>query len=177
MKRNNNCDDPKLNRLNKIFGVGLKGAGISIVLLFLAIFINQKLDGSSIINHSILLKLVGAVFVIMGIAVHLWTAWTLRNWWIKGQLCIVGPFKYFRHPMYAAWITFISFGTALFLNSWVYIVWAILLHPIRKCCRDKALSHCAACNEQPCEKLNKFHEFSPDAKTAFGALLKQLGSV
>ena len=130
MKRNNNFDSPKLNKLNKIFGVGLKGAGISIVLLLLAIFINQKLDGSSIINHSIILKLVGAVFVIMGIAVHLWTAWTLRNWWIKGQLCIVGPFKYFRHPMYAAWITFISFGTALFLNSWVYIVWAILLHPI-----------------------------------------------
>ena len=130
MKRNNNFDSPKLNKLNKIFGVGLKGAGISIVLLLLAIFINQKLDGSSIINHSIILKIVGVVFVIIGIAVHLWTAWTLRNWWIKGQLCIVGPFKYFRHPMYAAWITFISFGTALFLNSWVYIVWAILLHPI-----------------------------------------------
>jgi protein-S-isoprenylcysteine O-methyltransferase Ste14 len=130
MNRNSNFDSPKLNRLNKMFGVGLKGAGISIMLLLLAIFINQKLDGSSIINHSIILKLVGAVFVIMGIAVHLWTAWTLRNWWIKGQLCIVGPFKYFRHPMYAAWITFISFGTALFLNSWVYIVWAILLHPI-----------------------------------------------
>ncbi len=130
MKRNNNFDSPKLNKLNKIFGVGLKGAGISIVLLLLAIFINQKLDGSSIINHSLILKLAGVVFVIIGIAVHLWTAWTLRNWWIKGQLCIVGPFKYFRHPMYAAWITFISFGTALFLNSWVYIVWAILLHPI-----------------------------------------------
>ena len=130
MKRNNNCDDPKLNRLNKIFGVGLKGAGISIMLLLLAIFINQKLDGSSIINHSIILKLVGAVFVIMGIAVHLWTAWTLRNWWIKGQLCIVGPFKYFRHPMYAAWITFISFGAAFLLNSWIYIVWAMLLHPV-----------------------------------------------
>jgi hypothetical protein len=46
-----------------MFGVGLKGAGISIVLLLLAIFINQKLDGSSIINHSIILKIVGAVFV------------------------------------------------------------------------------------------------------------------
>ena len=63
MNRNRNFDSPKLNRLNKMFGVGLKGAGISIMLLLLAIFINQKLDGSSIINHSIILKIVGAVFV------------------------------------------------------------------------------------------------------------------
>jgi len=69
-------------------------------------------------------------FVLTGIALHLWTAWTLRNWWIKGQLCITGPFKYFRHPMYAAWITFISFGTVSLLTSWVYIVWAVSLHPI-----------------------------------------------
>ena len=70
------------------------------------------------------------VFIIIGIALHLWTAWTLRNWWIKDKLCIGGPFKYFRHPMYAAWITFISFGAAFLLNSWVYIIWAMLLHPV-----------------------------------------------
>jgi hypothetical protein len=45
----NHCDSTtKVSRLNKIFGVDLKGAGISIVLLLLAIFTNQKLDGSSI---------------------------------------------------------------------------------------------------------------------------------
>jgi len=32
--------------------------------------------------------------------------------------------------MYAAWITFISFGVAFVLNSWVYIIWAVSLHPI-----------------------------------------------
>ena len=46
---------------------------------------------------------------------------------------------------------------------------------IRKCCRDKGLDHCINCTEQPCEKLIKFHEFSPDAKAGFDALRKETG--
>lgn len=46
---------------------------------------------------------------------------------------------------------------------------------IRKCCREKALDSCTICDEQPCEKLIKFHEFSPDAKASFDALIKQIG--
>jgi Protein of unknown function (DUF3795) len=46
---------------------------------------------------------------------------------------------------------------------------------IRKCCRSKGLAHCVACSEQPCEKLARFHEFSPDAKAGFELLAKTLG--
>ncbi|MBU1341730.1 MAG: DUF3795 domain-containing protein [Proteobacteria bacterium] len=42
---------------------------------------------------------------------------------------------------------------------------------IRKCCRKRNLDNCAACDEQPCEKLTQFHEFSPDAKACFDSLL------
>ncbi|MBU3951158.1 MAG: DUF3795 domain-containing protein, partial [Proteobacteria bacterium] len=31
---------------------------------------------------------------------------------------------------------------------------------IRACCRGKALENCAVCDEQPCEKLKKFHKLS-----------------
>lgn len=41
---------------------------------------------------------------------------------------------------------------------------------IKQCCSKKGLENCAVCNEQPCEKLVKFHEFSPDAKATFDAL-------
>lgn len=100
------------------------------MLLLIAFLIDKESDGLIIMNHAIFIKLVGVVFITIGIALHLWTAWTLRNWWIKDKLCMGGPFKYFRHPMYAAWITFMSFGAAFLLNSWVFIVWAMLLHPI-----------------------------------------------
>jgi hypothetical protein len=37
----------------------------------------------------------------------------------------------------------------------------------------KALDNGALCDEQPCEELPEFHEFSPDAKADFEALTKQ----
>ena len=45
---------------------------------------------------------------------------------------------------------------------------------IRNCCREKELTNCAFCNEQPCVKLQKFHQFSPDAKESFELLFKEL---
>jgi hypothetical protein len=44
---------------------------------------------------------------------------------------------------------------------------------IRKCCSAKGLANCSVCNEQPCENLEKFHAFSPDAKVSFKKLLRQ----
>lgn len=43
---------------------------------------------------------------------------------------------------------------------------------VRKCGQKRNISHCGECEDQPCDKLNRFHEFSPDAKRAFQALLK-----
>ena len=41
---------------------------------------------------------------------------------------------------------------------------------IRACCQEKGLANCIACAEVPCEKLTRFHEFSPAAKASFEAL-------
>jgi hypothetical protein len=38
---------------------------------------------------------------------------------------------------------------------------------VRKCAIAKSVENCSVCNVRPCEKLNKFHEFSPDAKASF----------
>ncbi len=32
--------------------------------------------------------------------------------------------------MYAAWITFISPGVAVYLNSWILLLWVVSLHPV-----------------------------------------------
>ena len=44
---------------------------------------------------------------------------------------------------------------------------------IRQCCLGKGLKHCVVCPEEPCAKLLRFHEFSPEAKAAFEALKKR----
>jgi len=44
---------------------------------------------------------------------------------------------------------------------------------VRKCGIANSVENCSTCDEQPCDKLNKFHAFSPDAKASFEALLKK----
>jgi hypothetical protein len=44
---------------------------------------------------------------------------------------------------------------------------------IRKCAIEKKVTTCAMCDEQPCDRLERFHEFSPDAKAGFDALVSK----
>ena len=41
---------------------------------------------------------------------------------------------------------------------------------IRKCCSEKGLENCAVCDEQPCEHLDNFHNFSSWAKASYDRL-------
>lgn len=47
---------------------------------------------------------------------------------------------------------------------------------IRQCCGEKGLDNCALCDDESCEKLEKFYEFSPIAKEYFEALKKEIKS-
>jgi protein-S-isoprenylcysteine O-methyltransferase Ste14 len=119
-----------ISRLQKLFGVGPMGAVISIVWLRLAVWVDQVLGHAEIFANPTPVKVVGVVLAASGLGLLFWTIRTLRNWWAKEELCTIGPFKWFRHPMYAAWITFIVPSIALYFNSWIILLFAILLHPV-----------------------------------------------
>lgn len=116
--------------LKKIFGVGPTGAIISFLLLAVFVWADSWITLPVAVDYTGIVKTTGILFVISGLALHSWSFLTLRNWWVDNELCTKGPFKYFRHPMYAAWITFVCPGLALYLNSWFYIFWVLLLHPV-----------------------------------------------
>jgi len=115
------------NKLKKIFGVGPAGATISLFLLAIFVWADSMIK-LSIVDYTGLIKIIGIILIIYGFGLHFWAFSTLRSWWVNDKLCTRGPFKYFRHPMYAAWITFICPGVALYLNSWFYLLWVLLLH-------------------------------------------------
>lgn len=119
-----------ISRLNKLFGVGPIGMSISLVMLAIAVCVDRVWGHSAILTNPTPLKVVGVVLVIIGLGLYFWSFWTLQNWWAKDELCTMGPFKWFRHPMYAAWITFIIPAVALYLNSWIILLFAVLIHPI-----------------------------------------------
>lgn len=106
------------------------GASISLLMLVFFIWINRLFGQPVFMVEAAPMEILGTALVIFGFGLHMWSLLTLRNWWSNNQLCTLGPFKYFRHPMYAAWITFISSGVALYLNSWIYLLWVISLHPL-----------------------------------------------
>ena len=45
---------------------------------------------------------------------------------------------------------------------------------LRKCCIEKDLASCAACDLYVCDKLNNFFEVAPEARTALDALRSQM---
>jgi len=46
---------------------------------------------------------------------------------------------------------------------------------IKQCCSERGLENCTLCDEQSCEKLINFHEFSPEAKACFDMLKRDIG--
>ncbi|MFO7713590.1 methyltransferase family protein [Desulfosarcina sp.] len=116
------------NKLKKIFGIGPTGAIISLFSFAIFVWADSMIKLSIVVESASLMKIIGIVLVIFGLWLHFWSFSTLRSWWVDGKLCLRGPFKHFRHPMYTAWITFISPGVALYLNSWFYLFWVLLLH-------------------------------------------------
>jgi len=120
----------EISKIKRIFGVGPLGGLISIIILLVALYINHVAGIPPVTSNVFAIRVLSASFVILGISLHLWSAVTLKSWWFDGCLCTKGPFRYFRHPMYAAWITFIVPGVALYFNSWILLLWPLLLHPI-----------------------------------------------
>lgn len=117
------------NKLKKIFGVGPTGAAVTLLMLVLFVWLDAIIGHPVIMDNAILMKTVGVLLIVLGLGLHGWSYATLRSWWSGDQLCTRGPFRYFRHPMYAAWITFVCPGVALYRNAWVYLVWILMIHP------------------------------------------------
>jgi protein-S-isoprenylcysteine O-methyltransferase Ste14 len=116
--------------LQRLFGVGPIGAGVTLILLAVAIRVDRALGHPEISRYGSLMQMLGVLLICTGLVLLFWSMHTLRNWWAKNRLCTTGPFRWFRHPMYAAWITFVSLGIALYLNSWVLLIWVVSLHPV-----------------------------------------------
>ncbi len=116
--------------VQKLFGIGPLGAAISLAALAAAAWVDPLLGCAVILADPTPLQVAGAGLAVAGAGLLAGSLWTMRAWWAKDQLCTRGPFRWFRHPMYAAWITFIFPGAALFFNSWVLLAAAALLHPV-----------------------------------------------
>jgi len=119
-----------MNTYERIFGVGPRGFLISLVLLALAWQLESTAGLPSITASRFVrwvvfvLTLVGSIFVVV------WSVKSLPPAARGKELVITGAYRYVRHPIYAAFLSCLSFGLVMLLNNWIYIIWAVLLHVV-----------------------------------------------
>jgi len=121
----------KMNAFFKTFGSGPKGLAISVALFLLFYYLEDPLGFPDIFSDWKYVRLsVFAVLTIISIILIIRSIRSL-NPKLRGETLITsGIYKYFRHPLYAAFLSFFNFGLAVLLNNWIYLLWAILLHPV-----------------------------------------------
>lgn len=120
-----------MNIFNRIFGSGTKGLLISLALLFAAFYLKKLFNIPQIfIDQNFIPILIFILLTIISFIIIIWSIVSL-NPKLRGKTLITtGALEYFRHPLYAAFLSFFNFGLAFLLNNWIFIIWAFLLHPI-----------------------------------------------
>ena len=101
---------------------------ISVVLLVVAYFIKTTLGFPKIHGNCLLGLSMFIVSIIMTVILIVWSASSLRPRQRGRELITGGAFRYFRHPLYAAFLTFFNFGLSFYLDNYIYIIWAVLQH-------------------------------------------------
>jgi protein-S-isoprenylcysteine O-methyltransferase Ste14 len=119
-----------MNKFEKIFGSGPRGLLISLSLLTIFLLIEKYFYSFRITNNDLLRYSVFGVLSLLTGIIIIWSIKSLPPNDRGNKLITSGAFKYFRHPLYAAFLTFFNFGIAVLLNNWIYILWAIVQHPI-----------------------------------------------
>lgn len=119
-----------MNTFRRLFGVGPTGFVFSFLLLLLLFsqeghFRYLRICGNDLLRWSVLVGLSVVTGLIM-----LWSVLSLPITKRGKRLTTTGAFKYFRHPLYGACLSFFNFGLAIFLNNWIYILWAVIQHPL-----------------------------------------------
>lgn len=120
----------RTTRYAKIFGSGPVGLVFSLILLVVAFWINKQIGPTPILDDQRVRSSIFLVSVLATISVVVWSLKSLPTRDRGNRLCTEGAFKYVRHPLYAAFLSVFNFGLAIYLNSIVFVLWAVILHPI-----------------------------------------------
>lgn len=119
-----------MNNLQRIFGTGPRGLVISVTLLIIAFLSKPYIDLPKIHGNKVVGITVFCIAIALTIWLIIWSAKSLHPNQRGRELVTTGAFRFFRHPLYAAFLTFLNFGLSIFLDNYIFVIWAILQHPV-----------------------------------------------
>ena len=114
----------------RIFGAGPRGLFISCLTITIIYLFNQNTGIGRIFENDALRIALFAFSIIVTLVIAAWSVKSLPPKFRGEFLVITGAFAYFRHPLYGAFLSFFNFGLAIYLNDFIYIIWAFLQHPV-----------------------------------------------
>ena len=119
-----------MNRYQRIFGAGPLGALISVSLLAFSELLANRFQSLQITSNYEFRSVVFGLLSLITVLIILWSIRSLPPGQRGNTLVTSGAFRYFRHPLYGAFLSFFNFGLAVFLNNWIFIAWAIVQYPV-----------------------------------------------
>jgi protein-S-isoprenylcysteine O-methyltransferase Ste14 len=114
----------------KTFGSGPVGVMVSLILLSIAFLVNGQFRVPPISDNQTLLDTIFIASIVLTLVLIAWSLRSLPASDRGNRLVTSGAFRYVRHPLYAAFLSVFNFGLAIWLNSYIYLAWALLLHPV-----------------------------------------------
>lgn len=101
------------------------------VALFLLLFWKKEAIGlPAIVNNPSVRLAVFSASIVVTVGIVVWSLKSLPPASRGESVVQEGAFALFRHPLYAAFLSFFNFGLAVYLNNYIFILWALALHPL-----------------------------------------------
>ena len=119
-----------MRTFERIFGSGPKGTFISITLLIVSYYLEDYIGLGEIFTNDVNRFSAFTIFSILGVTLLIWSLKSLSPNDRGRKLITEGAYKYFRHPLYAAFLLFINVGIAFLLDNFIYICWVVILFPV-----------------------------------------------
>jgi len=117
-----------MNTYERIFGAGPRGLLISLALLALAWQVETAIGLPDISDSHAVRWVVFGSSAVGTLLLAVWSARSLPPTARGRELVTAGPYRYVRHPVYAAFLSCFNWGLAVLLNNWIYVAWAVLVH-------------------------------------------------
>ena len=119
-----------MNTYQRLFGTGPRGLLLGLGMLFFAWWGEKTYDFGPVHGSTT----VGWAALIIGClgtaAILFWAVKSLPPSERGRKLITSGAFKYFRHPLYAAFLLGFGPGLVIYLDGWFYILSSILQFPM-----------------------------------------------
>ena len=108
-----------MNTYERFFGAGPRGLLISLALLALALQLESAADLPNLTASHMARWVTFALTVVGSICLVLWSIKALPPASRGKELVTAGPYRYLRHPLYAAFLSCFNLGLAVLLNNWI----------------------------------------------------------